>query len=293
MLSNQLYVLLPVLDESKHYWQADDEVDKLLRSGGAWLAGHPEQTLIARRYLGRRGTLMRQALERLAELGDDTDEAVEPASEEEVAQPEENRVPLNAQRHAAVLKVIRESGATSVIDLGCGTGQFLTMLVGERGLTRVAGADVSAQALASAVRRLHLERMSERQRERVLLFQGALTYEDERFAGYDAAVLMEVIEHVDPPRLGALERVVFGRARPGVVVVTTPERRVQRALRGRQRLAARRPSLRVDARRVRRVVRPRHLGVRLHGHRRRGRRRRPRAGRADAARRVPAAGGGR
>jgi len=219
---NQLYVLLPVLDESKHYWQADDEVDKLLRSGGAWLTGHPEQTLIARRYLGRRGTLMRQALERLAELGDDVDEAVEPASEEEVAQPEEKRVPLNAQRHTAVLQVIRESGATSVIDLGCGTGQFLTVLVGERGLIRVAGVDVSAQALTGAVRRLHLERMSERQRERVLLFQGSLTYEDERFAGYDTAVLMEVIEHVDRPRLDALERVVFGRARPGVVVVTTP-----------------------------------------------------------------------
>ena len=64
--------------------------------------------------------------------------------------------------------------------------------------------------------------MSERQAERVELFQGALTYEDERYAGYDAAVLMEVVEHVDPPRLAALERVVFGAARPGAVVVTTP-----------------------------------------------------------------------
>jgi 3' terminal RNA ribose 2'-O-methyltransferase Hen1 len=224
---NQLYVLLPVLDEAKHYWQASDEVDKLLRSGGSWLAGHPEQELIARRYLGRRGgltrvALERLALERLAELGDDTDEAVEPDSEEEVAQPEEARVSLNAQRHAAVLQVLRTAGVDSVIDLGCGPGQFLRLLADEPTFSRVAGADVSTRALAQAARRLRLERMGDRQRDRLTLFQGALTYEDPGFAGYDAAVLMEVIEHVDPPRLPALEHVVFGAARPGLVVVTTP-----------------------------------------------------------------------
>jgi len=219
---NQLYVLLPVLDEAKHYWQAADEVDKLLRSGGDWLAGHPEQELIARRYLGRRRGLTRVALERLAELGDDTDEAVEPETEEEVAQPEERRVPLNAQRHAAVLQVLRDAGVSSVIDLGCGPGQFLRLLLDEPSFARVAGSDVSAHALVRAERALRLDRMGDRQRERLTLFQGALTYEDDRFAGYDAAVLMEVIEHVDPPRLEALERVVLGRARAGLVVVTTP-----------------------------------------------------------------------
>jgi len=224
---NQLYVLLPVLDEAKHYWQASDEVDKLLRSGGDWLGAHPEHALIARRYLGRRSALTRVALERLAlerlaELGDDTDEAVDPASEEEVAQPEERRVSLNTQRHAAVLDVLKESGAQSVIDLGCGPGQFLRVLIDEPSFTRVAGTDVSSRALAQAARRLRLDRMGDRQRERLTLFQGALTYEDDRFAGYDAAVLMEVVEHVDPPRLAALERVVLGAARPGVVVVTTP-----------------------------------------------------------------------
>jgi 3' terminal RNA ribose 2'-O-methyltransferase Hen1 len=219
---NQLYVLLPVLDESKHYWQASDEVDKLLRSGGDWLARHPQQELIARRYLGRSRGLTRDALERLAELGDDVEAAVEPDSEEETAQPEEKRVPLNAQRHAAVLRVLEEAGVTSVIDLGCGPGQFLRLLLEVPQLTSVAGTDVSARVLAHAARRLRLERMGDRQRERLTLFQGALTYEDPRFAGYDAAVLMEVIEHVDPPRLESLERVVFGQARPGVVVVTTP-----------------------------------------------------------------------
>jgi 3' terminal RNA ribose 2'-O-methyltransferase Hen1 len=219
---NQLHVLLPVLDESKHYWQGPDEVDKLLRSGAGWLAGHPDATLITRRYLGRSGGLARAALARLAELGDDVEEAVEPAADEEVRQPEAARVPLNTQRHEAVHQVLLDLGATSVIDLGCGSGQFLDRLVRTPAFTRVAGSDVDTRSLQHAARRLHLDTMSERQAERVALFQGALTYEDERYAGFDAAVLMEVVEHVDPPRLEALERVVLGAARPGAVVVTTP-----------------------------------------------------------------------
>jgi 3' terminal RNA ribose 2'-O-methyltransferase Hen1 len=221
---NQLHVLLPVLDEAKHYWQSADEVDKLLRSGEGWLASHPESRLIARRYLGRRSGLTRVALARLAELGDDVEDAVEPAEDEEVLQPEEKRVPLNTQRHDAVHRELLDLGATSVIDLGCGPGQFLDRLVKTSAFTRVAGSDVSTRSLQYAARRLRLERMSERQAERIALFQSALTYEDPRLEGYAAAVLMEVVEHVDPPRLEALERVVFGAARPGAVLVTTPNR---------------------------------------------------------------------
>ncbi len=219
---NQLHVLLPVLDESKHYWQGPDEVDKLMRSGEAWLANHPDANLITRRYLGRRTGLTRVALARLAELGDEVEDAIEPAEDEEVMQPAEKRVPLNAQRHEAVHQVLLELGARSVIDLGCGPGQFLDRLVKTPAFTRVAGSDVSTRSLQHAARRLHVDRMSERQAERVELFQGALTYEDERYAGFDAAVLMEVVEHVDPSRLDALERVVFGAARPAAVIVTTP-----------------------------------------------------------------------
>ncbi|HEX6339009.1 MAG TPA: 3' terminal RNA ribose 2'-O-methyltransferase Hen1 [Jiangellaceae bacterium] len=220
---NQLYVLLPVLDESKHYWQGPDEVDKLLRSGEGWLSNHPDKNLITRRYLGRwRGGLTRVALARLAESGDEVEDAVEPAEEEEVLQPEQERVPLNIQRHEAVHQALLELGAISVIDLGCGSGRFLQRLVKTSAFTKVAGSDVSTRAVQYAARRLHLDRMSERQAERVELFQGALTYEDERFAGFDAAVLMEVVEHVDPARLEALEHVVFGAAKPGAVIVTTP-----------------------------------------------------------------------
>lgn len=219
---NQLYVLLPVLDESKHYWQGTDEVDKLLRSGEGWLAAHPDKDLITRRYLGRRGGLTRVALARLAELGDEVEDTIEPAEDEEVRQPEEKRVPLNTERHEAVFQALLGLAAKSVIDLGCGPGQFLDRLVKTPAFTSVAGCDVSTRSLQHAARRLRLDRMSERQAARVELFQGALTYEDPRFSGFDAAVLMEVIEHVDPPRLDALEHVVFGAAKPGAVIVTTP-----------------------------------------------------------------------
>ena len=217
---NQLYVLLPVLDESKHYWQGDDEVDKLLRAGGDWLAEHPDRELVVRRYLARSRALTRDALDRLAEL----DGLAGP--DEDVVDPEDpvapRRAPLNELRRVAVLDVLAELGAGSVIDLGCGGGQLVSALLARPGIERVAGVDVSTRSLRTAARRLRVDDMGERQAERLSLFQGALTYRDARFAGYDAAVLMEVVEHVDPGRLPALERVVFGEARPGAVVVTTP-----------------------------------------------------------------------
>ena len=219
---NQLHILLPVLDETKHYWQGPDEVDKLMRSGEGWLAGHPDRELITRRYLSRSRSLTRSALARLAEVGDDLDESIEPAEAAELDTTQTTPVPLNQQRHEAVLQVLRELAPRSVIDLGCGPGQLLERLVRDTDIGRITGSDVSVRSLRQAARRLGSERLSERQAERIALFQGALTYTDERYAGFDAAVLMEVIEHVDPSRLDALERVVFGAARPGAVIVTTP-----------------------------------------------------------------------
>ncbi|WP_134768333.1 3' terminal RNA ribose 2'-O-methyltransferase Hen1 [Nocardioides sp. 1609] len=218
----QLHVLLPVLDEAKHYWQGTDEIDKLLRSGGDWLTTHPERELVARRYLART-TLTRAALARLAELDDGLEEGRDTGPDDvpaEVADP--RRVPLAALRRDAVVRALLDVGAESVIDLGCGGGALLRALVGEHRFTRIAGVDVSSRSLEQAARVLRLESMSERQAERVTLFQGALTYEDQRLGGYDAAVLMEVVEHVDPSRLAALEHVVLGAAAPASVVVTTP-----------------------------------------------------------------------
>ncbi|MFF1794657.1 3' terminal RNA ribose 2'-O-methyltransferase Hen1 [Kitasatospora sp. NPDC058263] len=245
----QLYVLLPVLDGAKHYWVAPDEVDKLLAAGEGWLADHPERALIARRYLSRRWSLTRTAMERLelARLAeaddreveeidnavDDTDGSepgaahpvgAEPADPTEAAAPEAapKQSPLAEQRRTAILAALREVGAARVADLGCGQGELIGALLKDARITEVLGVDVSARALAAAARKLRLERMPERQAARVKLVQGALTYTDARLKGFDAAVLCEVIEHLDVPRLPALEYAVLGAARPSAVVVTTP-----------------------------------------------------------------------
>ncbi|MGW5107087.1 3' terminal RNA ribose 2'-O-methyltransferase Hen1 [Nocardia sp. NPDC004123] len=274
---SHLYVLLPVLDGSKHYWLDTAEIDKLLRFGEGWLTTHPEREWITRRYLTRRHTLVRAALARLAELDDgdpeelgaiehDSDDegagvettppapdlggevssaatelisaqatglgpasggtgdpvpATDPRAETSCSAEAGERGPsLAVLRRAAVHRALLSAGASRVLDLGCGQGALLLELVADRAFTEIVGIDVSMRELKIAARRLR--RAPEWQSRRVTLRQGALTYTDAALRGYDAAVLMEVIEHVDAPRLQALEHAVFGAAAPGAVVVTTP-----------------------------------------------------------------------
>ena len=216
---NHLYVALPVLDDAKHYWVGIDEVEKLLRAGSGWLAEHPDRDLITRRYLGHRTALTRRAIERLAEVDDVDPDVLEQATADEAdARP----VPLARRRHEAVLAALRAAGVSRVVDLGCGSGALLPALLDEPSFTEVVGVDVSARALEVAARRLRLDRMAERKRQRLTLLQSGLTYTDARLRGYDAAVLVEVVEHLDPERLPALEHAVFAAAVPATVVVTTP-----------------------------------------------------------------------
>ncbi|MFC6092640.1 3' terminal RNA ribose 2'-O-methyltransferase Hen1 [Saccharothrix lopnurensis] len=215
-----LYVLLPVLDGSKHYWVAEDEVDKLLRAGEGWLGAHPDRELITTRYLARRRPLVQSALARLAEVEEVEPEELDNALEEPVLA--ERQVPLAVLRRETVVARLRAAGARRVLDLGCGDGSLLRALLQEPGFTEVQGVDVSVRALQVAARRLHLDELPDRQRERLVLRQSSLTYADPELAGYDAAVLMEVVEHLDPDRLPALEHSVFTVARPRTVLVTTP-----------------------------------------------------------------------
>jgi 3' terminal RNA ribose 2'-O-methyltransferase Hen1 len=220
-LLSHLYVLIPVLDDEKHYWVDREEVEKLLRYGEGWLSPHPERDLIASRYLKHQRGLVRDALARLViEEEPDAEEAEDAREAEEAAL--ERGLSLNEQRHGAVLAALKASGAKRVLDLGCGEGKLVRSLLADRQFTEIVGMDVSWRALEIATERLKLDRLAPMQRERVKLIHGSLMYRDNRLAGYDAAAVVEVIEHLDPPRLAAFERVVFEYARPNTVVITTP-----------------------------------------------------------------------
>ncbi len=218
---SHLYVLIPVLDDDKHYFIGKDEVEKLLRHGEGWLDTHPMREAITRRYLERRGRLVRAALARLSEEEDETDEQdAKPATQEDEDAPIKRT--LHQDRLDTVNQWLLESGARNVLDLGCGEGKLLRLMQREKQFERIAGVDVSSRVLERAERKLRLSQLSPEQRERFSLWQGSLTYRDRRLEGWDAAALVEVIEHLELERLSALERAVFEFARPTTVIVTTP-----------------------------------------------------------------------
>jgi 3' terminal RNA ribose 2'-O-methyltransferase Hen1 len=220
-LLRHLTVLIPVLDDDKHYWVGDEEVDKLLARGEGWLAQHPRRDEIAKRYLKHQRRLTRMAMSRLVENGETELEAIDEAAardEEALERP----LTLDERRRLAVVEVLRRHGVRSVVDVGCGEGRLLRALLADRSFERVVGMDVSVPALERARDRLRLDELGERARARVELFHGSLTYRDPRLEGFDAACAIEVIEHIDATRLSAFEAVLFASARPRVVVVTTP-----------------------------------------------------------------------
>jgi 3' terminal RNA ribose 2'-O-methyltransferase Hen1 len=219
-LLNHLYVLIPVLDDDKHYWVGEDEVAKLLARGEGWLDSHPARDLIVRRYLSHRRSLARLALARLVpETREEDAETGAVATREDGL---EAPIRLHDQRLAAVAATLQENSARVIADLGCGEGKLIARLVRERWVERLIGVDASARELERAERRLKLGQPGGPPDGRVTLLHGALTYRDRRWAEADAVALVEVIEHLDPDRLPVLARVVFGEARPRLAVVTTP-----------------------------------------------------------------------
>ena len=220
-LLTHLYVLIPVLDDDKHYWIGDDEVEKLLRRGKGWLETHPEREQIAYRYLKHKRSLARDAIARLTAEDSPNQEMAEETTNAEEERIEE-RLSLHEQRLGSVMAVLHQARAKRVLDLGCGEGKLLKLLLRDKTFEKIVGMDVSYRALEMAQNRLNLDRLPAKQRERITLIHGALTYRDKRLEGYDAAAVVEVIEHLDPPRLAAFERVLFEFARPSTVVITTP-----------------------------------------------------------------------
>ena len=224
-LLNHLYVLVPVLDNAKHYWIDREEIDKLLAKGEGWLKDHPAKELIAKRALKHRRGLAFEALQRLADAdvrdeADNEEQTEAKNTEQEAAL--EKPIRLHDLRLDTVASLLKDKGVSSVMDLGCGEGKLLKRLVKERSFNRLVGVDPSVVSLERASSKLHLDNAGEAMRERLQLQMGSLTYADRRWHGFDAATLVEVIEHIDPPRLQSLALSLFGDAAPRLVIITTP-----------------------------------------------------------------------
>ncbi|MCG9127686.1 3' terminal RNA ribose 2'-O-methyltransferase Hen1 [Candidatus Poribacteria bacterium] len=214
---SHLYVLIPVLDDEKHYWVDEAEIEKLIRYGENWLSKHPDNEIIVNRYLKHQNRLTKQALLELGDFSDDDLDSII-SGEEQV----EQKLGLNEQRLTKVIEVLKESGAQRVIDIGCGEGKLLRKLLAEKQFTEIIGMDVAHQTLKIAHDRLHIDRMTDKQKERINLIQGSLNYRDSRLEGFDAAAIVEVIEHLDTSRLRTFERNIFEFSSPNTIVLTTP-----------------------------------------------------------------------
>ena len=215
-------MLLPVLDDDKHYWVDEAEIEKLVRRGEGWLPGHPERELIVRRYLKNQASLFHPALARL----EDEDDAAGSLLTD-VLQAPGGRDSERARRRCAISASTRSRRrsrrpAPAAFSTSAAVRGPARAPARATAMSR-SSAPMSRSARSEAAeRRLKLDEMHDAQRRRIELVQSPLTYRDKRLAGFDAAALVEVIEHLDPPRLARVEENVFGSARPGTVVVTTP-----------------------------------------------------------------------
>lgn len=229
-LLNHLYVLIPVFDKQKHYYVSEEEIEKLMKHGEGWLADHPARNKIISRYFDMRRAFAHKAIDRLTESEPvDTDDVNDEADENraEKAVPDdvrEKRISLNTRRLEAVKNAVIQCGASSVIDLGCGECKLTSMLLEEKQIKRVGAADVAVRVLERAKNNLRYDIMPPYKKDKLTLMQASLTYKDPRFSGYDAACVVEVIEHLDPQRVPAFERVLFEFAVPNTVIITTPNK---------------------------------------------------------------------
>ncbi|MBW4084382.1 3' terminal RNA ribose 2'-O-methyltransferase Hen1 [Paenibacillus sp. S150] len=232
----QLFVLIPALDDYKHYYISDDEVDKIRRYGDGWLENHPQRALILKRTLRFAGAIKHYE----DQMAGDGQQAENGASGEApgIAEPfaapaeasagtgaaEAPKARLNDLRYAAIADTVERLAARrSIVDFGSGGGKLSARLSSVPGVQEIKAVEPSAAAQLRAMDRFaKLEgRPGAIVPEPVT---GSLFYYDEALRGKDVMILCEVIEHIDERRLNRVMETIFHEYAPGTLIITTPNK---------------------------------------------------------------------
>lgn len=202
-----LFVLIPVIDNYKHYFIDEKEIDKLERYGEGWLEEHPLRELI-----------YRQAL-RFKEIYSLVEK---PAADELIKEPVK-KARLNDMRYEKIIETASRLKPKSVVDFGSGEGKLAVQLGFMDGIEELLAVEPSQSETLKAIRRFEKVKGQAGFIEPETLW-GSLFYYDERLKGKDLIILCEVIEHIDAERLPkALDTILHSYA-PESLIITTPNR---------------------------------------------------------------------
>jgi 3' terminal RNA ribose 2'-O-methyltransferase Hen1 len=202
-----LFVLIPVIDNYKHYFIDEKEIEKLERYGEGWLEQHPLRDLIYRQ------ALRFKEIYSLVENSSKDEKKVEPVK----------KVRLNELRYEKIVNAVSQMKPRSVVDFGSGEGKLSVQLGFVEGITEILAVEPSESASLKALERFNKVKNKEKFVIPELLW-GSLFYYDERLKDKDVIILCEVIEHIDETRLPKAMDTLLHDYQPGALIITTPNR---------------------------------------------------------------------
>ncbi|MDN4617361.1 3' terminal RNA ribose 2'-O-methyltransferase Hen1 [Paenibacillus sp. PsM32] len=238
----QVYILIPVLDNYKHYYINEDEIERLRRYGEGWLSTHPQHDLMIKRSL-RFAPLIKEYEQQVANdasmdtlLTEISTHSVEDATAQaESAEPleiidglettiEPPVVRLNELRYRAIVEQVSLlPQRKQVIDFGAGEGKLSVRLGQIEGVEQVWAVEPSMQSQLRAIDRF--AKLEGRTDDVIpVITTGSLFYRDERWIDQDVIILCEVIEHINEVRLPQVIHTLFTDYRPQTLIITTPNR---------------------------------------------------------------------
>ncbi|TDL78499.1 3' terminal RNA ribose 2'-O-methyltransferase Hen1 [Peribacillus frigoritolerans] len=203
----QLFVLIPVIDNYKHYYIDDKEIEKLERYGEGWLEDHPKRDYIYRQSL------------RFKEIFS----IVENKKTEEKKEEKIEKVRLNDLRYEKIIDFVNQMKPRSIVDFGSGEGKLSVRLGFADGVKEIMAVEPSQSATLKAIERFDKVKNKEKFVVPETIW-GSLFYYDERLKGKDVMILCEVIEHIDEFRLPKVLDTILHDYQPNALIITTPNR---------------------------------------------------------------------